>query len=42
MRNQVAHLKNEMEINQQVKSSFEYLKLVALLIMLKDISLDTC
>lgn len=40
MRNQIAHLKNEMEINQQIKSSFEYLKLVALLIMLKDISLD--
>ncbi len=40
MRNQVAHLKNEIELNQQLKSSFEYLKLVALLIMLKDISLN--
>ncbi len=40
MRNQVAHLKNEIELNQQLKSSFEYLKLVALLIMLKDISLS--
>lgn len=40
MRNQVAHLKNEIELNQQLKSSFEYLKLIALLIMLKDISLN--
>lgn len=40
MRNQVAHLKNEIELSQQLKSSFEYLKLVALLIMLKDISLN--
>lgn len=40
MRNQVAHLKNEIELNKQLKSSFEYLKLVALLIMLKEISLN--
>ncbi|MDD2356563.1 MAG: hypothetical protein PHX13_01460 [Thiovulaceae bacterium] len=40
MRNHLAHLKNEIELNQQLKSSFEYLKLVALLIMLKDISLN--
>ena len=40
MRNKVAHLKNEIEVSQQLKSSFEYLKLVALLIMLKDISLS--
>ncbi|MEK6658934.1 MAG: HEPN domain-containing protein [Campylobacterota bacterium] len=40
MRNKVAHLKNEIKVSQQLKSSFEYLKLVALLIMLKDISLS--
>lgn len=40
MRNQVAHLKDEIELNKQLKSSFEYLRLVALLIMLKDISLN--
>jgi hypothetical protein len=40
MRNQVAHLKNEIKLSQQLKSSFEYLKLLTLLIMLKDISLN--
>lgn len=40
MRNQVAHLKNEMKLSQQLKSSFEYLKLLTLLIMLKEISLS--
>jgi hypothetical protein len=40
MRNQVAHLKTEIKLSKQLKSSFEYLKLVALLIMLKDISLN--
>lgn len=40
MRNKVAHLNSEIEMNPKVKSSFEYLKLIALLIMLKDISLN--
>lgn len=40
MRNQVAHLKNAIKLSQQLKSSFEYLKLLSLLIMLKDISLN--
>lgn len=40
MRNQLAHLKYEIEVDLQLRSSFEYLKLVALLIMFKDISLD--
>lgn len=40
MRNDIAHAKTSIQINDRVKSSYEYLKLVALLIMLKDISLD--
>lgn len=40
MRNDIAHSKKSIEINDRVQSSFEYLKLVALLIILKDISLN--
>lgn len=40
LRNDIAHSKKTIEITNRIKSSFEYLKLVALLIMLKDISLN--
>lgn len=40
LRNDIAHSNETIEITERVKSSFEYLKLVALLIMLKDISLN--
>lgn len=40
LRNDIAHSKKSIEINDRVKSSFEYLKLMALLIMLKDIALN--
>lgn len=40
LRNGIAHSKKTIEITERVTSSFEYLKLVALLIMLKDISLN--
>ncbi len=40
LRNDIAHSKKTIEISSRIKSSFEYLKLVALLIMLKDISLN--
>lgn len=40
LRNDIAHSKKAIEITNRIKSSFEYLKLVALLIMLKDISLN--
>lgn len=39
-RNDIAHSKKAIVITNRIKSSFEYLKLVALLIMLKDISLN--
>ena len=40
MRNDLAHSKKVIEINNRVKSSFEYIKIVALLLMMKDISLN--
>lgn len=40
LRNDIAHSKKAIEITNRIKSSFKYLKLVALLIMLKDISLN--
>lgn len=40
LRNDIAHSKKSIEINDRVKSSFEYLKLMALLIMFKDIALN--
>ncbi|MCX6052458.1 MAG: hypothetical protein NTZ60_08070 [Campylobacterales bacterium] len=40
MRNNIAHSNKSIEINDRVKSSYEYLKLIVLMIMLKDISLN--
>ena len=40
MRNTIGHLKESLEIDNKIQSSFEYLKVVALLLMMKDISLN--
>jgi hypothetical protein len=40
LRNDLAHSKKVIEIDDRVKSSFEYIKIVALLLMMKDISLN--
>ncbi len=40
MRNDLAHSKKVIEINNRVKRSFEYIKIVALLLMMKDIGLN--
>jgi len=40
MRNDLAHSKKVIEINNRVKSSFEYIKIVTLLLMMKDVSLN--
>ena len=40
MRNTIGHLKESLEIDNKIQTSFEYLKIVALLLMMKDISLN--
>lgn len=39
-RNDIGHLKKTLKINSQIKSSFEYIKILTLLLMMKDISLN--